>query len=417
MPFVGHVGPMAAIADELVRGGHEAVAYTGKKYRGRFEAVGACWLPWDAPPDFDDSDLAATFPRIGDGKGMRADRANVEDILLGTGAAQAADILAEHAERPFDAMVTDQLAFGGALAGEKTGTPWASVAVTPLGLSSRDTPPPGSPFRPATGPVSRSRDAALRSLVSVAMRWFFLPGVQKMRAAAGLGPTAARGIDGLYSSRLIIAQGVPGLDYPRSDQPAHLHYVGRLALPPPPDQALPDWWPTLAEARTAGRPVVHVTQGTLDLDLDDLVRPSIAALAGGEPLLVCTTGGAPVSVLGRLPGNVLAAPFVPHDLLLPWVDVMITNGGFGGVLTAVQAGVPLIVAGNTLDKPEVARRVAWSGIGLNLRTGRPSPAKVRAAVDTVLAQPAMRERAVELGAAMTTAGGARTAAKLVSGLL
>jgi UDP:flavonoid glycosyltransferase YjiC (YdhE family) len=122
-------------------------------------------------------------------------------------------------------------------------------------------------------------------------------------------------------------------------------------------------------------------------------------------------------VLGRLPGNVLAAPFVPHDLLLPFVDVMITNGGYGGVLAAVHAGVPLIVAGNTLDKPEVARRVAWSGVGLNLRTGRPSPAKLGTAVTKVLGQPALRERAAELGTAMTAAGGAPTVAKLVLELL
>lgn len=53
------------------------------------------------------------------------------------------------------------------------------------------------------------------------------------------------------------------------------------------------------------------------------------------------------------------APFLPHDLLLPFVDVMVTNGGWGGVLGAVQAGVPLVVAGGSLDKPEVAR--GWPG--------------------------------------------------------
>jgi UDP:flavonoid glycosyltransferase YjiC (YdhE family) len=35
-----------------------------------------------------------------------------------------------------------------------------------------------------------------------------------------------------------------------------------------------------------------------------------------------------------------------------------TDGCWGGVLAALGAGVPLVVAGGTLDKPEVARRVA-----------------------------------------------------------
>jgi UDP:flavonoid glycosyltransferase YjiC (YdhE family) len=133
--------------------------------------------------------------------------------------------------------------------------------------------------------------------------------------------------------------------------------------------------------------------------------------------VVCTTGGAPASVLGDLPANARVAPFLPHDKLLPLVDVMVTNGGWGGVLAAVQAGVPLVVAGGSLDKPEVARRVAWSGAGVNLRTGEPSQIKIRDGVRTVLARPEMRERARSLGDALTRAGGVPRAAGLVEELI
>jgi UDP:flavonoid glycosyltransferase YjiC (YdhE family) len=44
----------------------------------------------------------------------------------------------------------------------------------------------------------------------------------------------------------------------------------------------------------------------------------------------------------------------------------------------------LVVAGDSEDKPEVAARVDWSGVGVNLRTGRPSPAMVARAVRRVL---------------------------------
>jgi formate dehydrogenase assembly factor FdhD len=40
--------------------------------------------------------------------------------------------------------------------------------------------------------------------------------------------------------------------------------------------------------------------------------------------------------------------------LLPKVDVMVTNGGYGGVQRAVSTGVPLVVAGSTEDELEVA---------------------------------------------------------------
>ena len=100
---------------------------------------------------------------------------------------------------------------------------------------------------------------------------------------------------------------------------------------------------------------------------------------------MATTGGRDVSELKvALPMNTFVAEYIPHDLLLPKVDVMVTNGGYGAVQRALSMGVPLVVAVNTEDKPEVGARVAWTGAGINLRTGTPTPGAVRAAVREVL---------------------------------
>jgi len=141
--------------------------------------------------------------------------------------------------------------------------------------------------------------------------------------------------------------------------------------------------------------VVHVTQGTLDnADLGRLVLVTTRALARDNVLVVATTGGPDPAPLRRdLPANVRLERFVPHDLLLPHVDVMVTNGGYGGVQQALANGVPLVVAGDSEDKPEVAARVQWSGAGINLHTGRPSPAMVGRAVRRVLARASYRRRA------------------------
>ena len=117
LPFAGHVGVLGPIAAELSGRGHDVVAYTGAKYRDRFLAAGADWLPFTHATDFDDANLADVFPRIGNGKGFRADRANLEDVLFGTAAGQVADLLAAAQRRPFDVLVTDQTAFGAAVAG------------------------------------------------------------------------------------------------------------------------------------------------------------------------------------------------------------------------------------------------------------------------------------------------------------
>jgi UDP:flavonoid glycosyltransferase YjiC (YdhE family) len=46
----------------------------------------------------------------------------------------------------------------------------------------------------------------------------------------------------------------------------------------------------------------------------------------------------------------------------------------------------------------VAARVSWSGVGVNLRTGKPSPAKIARAVRRVLGDPSYRARAQVLSA-------------------
>jgi UDP:flavonoid glycosyltransferase YjiC (YdhE family) len=417
LPFAGHVGPTAAVAAELVRRGHDVTAHTGAKYRARFEKAGARWLPWTAAQDYDDARLADTFPRVGDGKAARSGFFNFTDILLGTAPGQAQDIVAA---APFDAIVADQLAFGGGLAGELLGVPWASVAVIPLTYESRDLPPAGVPVRPRTGRGARIRNALLRPPFRLAVRLGLDPRINRVRQSVGLGPATGSGTDGLYSPHLVLAQGVDGLEYPRSDLPPHVHYVGRLAPPadpPGPPGDRPAWWRDLTTARAEGRPVVHVTQGTLDVDPGDLLRPTLDGLAGSPYLVVCTTGGASAEVLGTVPDNARVAAFLPHDELLPLVDVVVSNGGWGGTLASIAAGVPMVVAGTTLDKPEVARRVAWSGTGIDLRTGTPGPGQVLDAVNRVLGEPKMRERAGELAAALAAAGGAVRAADLVERLI
>src|SRR5690606_5982143 len=124
-----------------------------------------------------------------------------------------------------------------------------------------------------------------------------------------------------------------------------------------------EWWEDVTRATV---PVVHVTQGTANVDPRDLILPAVEALADRDVLVVVGLGHRTPPLPGRLPANVRVAPMVPYPHLLPLTDVMVTNGGFGGVLQALRHGVPLVVAGGDLDKPEIAARIGWHGAGDNL---------------------------------------------------
>jgi MGT family glycosyltransferase len=408
MPFAGHVLPMAAVAAELVARGHEVVAYTGRRYGQRFADVGAAWLPWQHAADFDESDLSATFPQVTDGRGPRAVLGNLEHVFLRTGAGQTRDILGAG---PLDLLVSDHLAIGSALVAERTGTPWASVSLVPLALPSRDLPPFGLGLLPGRGAPGRVRDAALRRISSLVLGRHLDRVARQVRDSLDLPATEVPALEAFYSPNLVLAHGVPELEYRRSDLPPQVHFVGQLA-PPPAGRPLPPWWPELADG---DRPVVHVTQGTYDVEPDDLLVPALTGLAAADVRVAAATGGRELPA-SRVPANAHQAPFLPYDRLLPHTSVMVTNGGWGGVLAALAAGVPLVVAGATLDKPEIARRVAWSGAGIDLRTGRPSPGRVRAAVEEVLADSRFGERARAVGDSVRRHGGVKLAVDLLERL-
>lgn len=408
MPFTGHVTPLAAIATELVARGHDVRVYTGRAFAAPVARAGARLIPWRAAPDFDEHDLAATFPRLRSRRGLRQVLVNIGDLFLATGPGQVADLVAEYAREPWDVLVGEESSIGPALAAERLDIPWITVAILPLSRPSRLGPPSGLGLAPGRSPIGRARDAGLRRLVPALMAPLRAP-LADARRAAGLEPSSARFDTAVFSPTGVLATGVPALDHERDDRPDSLRWVGRLAIPAPATRALPAWWPDLV-----GRRVVYVTQGTQNTDPDMLIRPALEALADHDVIVVVTTGHAGRTRLPfPVPPNARIADLLPPDTLLPLVDVVITNGGWGGVLAALAHGVPLVIGGSDLDKPEVAARVASSGAGVNLRTGRPRARAVRRAYARVAGDPAYRAAARRIGDELERRGGTRAAADLI----
>ena len=130
----------------------------------------------------------------------------------------------------------------------------------------------------------------------------------------------------------------------------------------------------------------------------NLIEPTIYALASeNDILLVVTTKDADTMVAEMvIPEIVRITTFILHQELLKHVDVMVTNGGYGGVLTALSMGVPLIGAGVTEGKALVNARIAWSGVGIDLKTNTPSEEQIRRAVRRVINDGKFEKRAREI---------------------
>lgn len=410
MPFAGHARPIRAVAAELVRRGHDVRVHTGRSSAGSFDDVGARGVPWQVAPDFDERDLAATFPRMRGRKGFRQVLVNLEDLFLGTAPAQCTDLLAEHEREPWALLAGDPMALGTRFAAEHLGCRWATVSPIAVWLPGRGIPPTGLGLQPAVGAVGAVRDAVLGGVSGAGTR-LLTRSYQRVRRAAGLAPDRETFATIWYSPQLVVAAGSAGLDYPRDDLPGHIRFVGDLTDDGrAPDVTPPDWWDDVV---TSSVPVVHVTQGTANVDPRDLVLPAVQALAEEDVLVVVGLGHRTDPLPGPLPANVRVAEMLPYGLLLPRTSVMVTNGGYGAVLQALRHDVPLVVAGGDLDKPEVAARVAWHGAGVDLRTGTPRPDAVAAAYRQVRDDPSYRAAAGRLGAGLRDLGGTRAAADLL----
>jgi UDP:flavonoid glycosyltransferase YjiC (YdhE family) len=400
-PAQGHTAPLLALAGRLIGEGHDVAFFTTEHYRDRVEALGARFVPFAAAYDAHDLMVANPERESSSKRGVRGVKDDLRRIFIGPIPGQYRDLRIILERFPPDCIVVDSMFFGALplALGPRAGRPaLACVGVMPYPSNSADTAPFGVAFQPGTGPLRRLRNATM----NWATEHVVLSDIQRFarrRLAEAGSPAGFPGYFVDLQPRVVDAylqETVEGFEYPRSDLAPTVRFVGPILTPPAQAFEQPSWWSELG----SGRPVVHVTQGTLDnADLGRLLLVTTRALAGGDVLVVATTGGPdPAPLRPRLPANVRLERFVPHDLLLPHVDVMVTNGGYGGVQQALANGVPLVVAGDSEDKPEVAARVQWSGTGVNLHTGRPSPAMVARAVRRVLSHGSYRRRARALQA-------------------
>lgn len=394
-PIHGHAGPIVQVAAHLSRAGDAVTVVTGSRFREKVERAGCRFIPLQGSADYDDRLPDTYLPDRERHQGVRRAQYDIRTIFVETIPDQYRTIRDAMETVGPDALLVDG-AFGGVLpliAQTMRRPPVLALGVTPLTQSSRVLGPHGLSLPPAPGAIGRARYAAMNAL---ARRVIFRPTQRAgIRAFAECGARLDDFVmDASRRFDRFLQTGPASMEYPRPDLAPNTRFVGVLPQAAS-DAALPEWWDEL----DGSLPVVHVTQGTIDNhDFGRLVRPTLDALADRDVTVVVTAGGRPAETVGALPRNARAAAYLSYDALLPRTDVFVTNGGFGGVQAALAAGVPLVVAGDTEDKPEVAARVAWSGAGIDLRTGMPEPSAVRAAVDTVIAEPSYRRNARRIAA-------------------
>jgi len=383
-PIPGELRPLLAIGRALAARGHEITVLTGTALRETVREAGLAFEPLAGAADYDTAQL---------GSGL------IDDDWEHGFARPMPD--EHHAlQRLLDADPDQHLIAHVLFLGAwptRLGAPghrprrWVTVSVAGLAYPSVDTTYLG-PVRVFPGEDQRAANVAANARFMASMRpnEEVLYGLLKELDATAEFPTLVEGAVDLPDAFALLS--VPGFEFHRSDLPANVHFVGAVPVRAAEGDAAarwvpPSWW----EGLDGSRPVVVVTQGTLaNFDLSHLVEPALAGLAELDVTVVVALGRDPSVLAVDVPANAHVEAYVPFSELLPRADVLVTNGGANGIHQALAAGVPVVVAGATEEKPGNAARVAHHRLGLDLRTGRPGPQAVRLAVERVLGDPAIR---------------------------
>jgi MGT family glycosyltransferase len=398
-PAIGHINPMFSIGRMLVEEGHEVVGLSANAMRGYIERAGATFRALPKAADLDFRDVAAVFPELKDiPPGPDMSRFYMTRAFFDPIPAQYEGLKQILAEFPADVILIDNMFYGALpmLLGPRSERPAIAACGTMFLHFARDDGAPNfAGLPPATNAAEAADYCAIFRQHEAAVYGPALDHLNDRLAETGVKPMSMHVLDAnIVLSDAFLQLTTPGFEFPRRNLPASVHFVGSLPIIPS-QASLPPW----AGELDGSRKVVLVTQGTVsNHNFGQLIAPTLAALANEPDLLVVvTTGGRPIdAVPGPIPVNARLASYLPFEWLLPKVDVLVTNGGYGTVNQALSHGVPLVTAGLTEDKADVNARVAWSGVGIDLRTNEPTPSALREAVRSVLDRPDHRVRAARM---------------------
>lgn len=397
-PADGHFNPLTGLAVHLKEAGCDVRWYTSNIYSEKINKLDIPFYPLKKALDVGAThgDIDKIFPERNKIRGQVAKlKYDMINAFILRGPEYYQDIKDIHKEFEFDLMIAD-ITFGGIpFVKERMNIPVIGVDVIPLPETSIDLPPAGLGLTPSYSFFGKIKQDLLRFIANKIL----FAGPSKVMAKTledyGIDSEGANIFDIMIrKSTIVLQSGTPGFEYKRSDMSRHIHFVGPL-LPYSKKQATSTWFdPKLRQFDK----VILVTQGTVEKDCEKIIVPTLEAFKNSDYLVVVTTGGSKTAELRkRFPDhNFIIEDFIPFNDIMPYADVYITNGGYGGVLLSIQNRLPMVVAGIHEGKNEINARIGYFKLGVNLKTEKPLAHQIKKGVDDILNDPEYTENIYRL---------------------
>ncbi|MGC3943068.1 MAG: glycosyltransferase [Chryseolinea sp.] len=397
IPADGHFNPLTGVASYLKEQGHDVRFYTQDYYADKLARMGVKHYPFKHAVQYNQENMDQVFSeRLRYTNQIKRLNFDLEHSFLRRAPEFFADITDINASFPFDVLIADVMFTAIPLVSEILKKPVISIGVMPLTETSKDLGPAGLGMTPSTTKLGRWKQDYFRWLTDNVL---FGKAHKLFREVLGGYGIVVKGntMDYLIrSSTFMLQSGTPGFEYKRSDLGKNIRFIGPLL--PLAKGRLPQ--SELREKSKMYNRTILVTQGTIEKDPEKLIVPVIEAYKGTRTLVIVTTGGSKTRELrDRFPyTNVVIEDYIPFEHVLPYTNVFITNGGYGGVMLGIKHGTPMVVGGVHEGKLEITARVGYFKLGIDLKTETPDSIQVKAAVEMVAKNPTYKLNVMKLAA-------------------
>jgi len=386
----GSVAPFITLARKLVANGHTVRIVSDECNRREALATGGTFSPWKRAPNRPTRDRDDDPVREWEAEGPAAAVKFLGGQVFGPALDHAHDIIDILREHPADLVVANDMVCGAMMGCEAIGQPFVAMSCNPIVFPVIDGMPPLGPgFPPAVTAEDKALHAEVRAgLTAMIDAW--LPDYNAQRAELGL-PALDHLSDQLYAARRVLLATSPAFDFAPETLPDLFTYVG----PQLGDNLWSQPWAS-PFAPDDARPLVLVAFSTTFQDHAGQLQAVIDALAQLDVRAIATLGGGVRAGEVNGAANVHVVDSAPHGELLPLARLVVTHGGHGTVIKAATAGLPQLIIPHGRDQADNGIRIAHRGAGIVLPRGSDSDT-IRAAVETLLADPAYAEAAQALG--------------------
>jgi UDP:flavonoid glycosyltransferase YjiC (YdhE family) len=391
VPADGHFNPMIRLATHLQKAGYDVRWYAATKYEYKLNKLKIPMFRFRRELDVTISDAEKAFPKRAKIKSALGRlRFDLEEFFIKRGPVYFEDIQKIYKTFPFDLFVSDIAFTGSIFVKQILKTPVISIGVLPLIGTSKDLAPSGLGMAPPSGWIDRLHHYILRMAVkNILLR-------RPNRLSHRL--LSEKGIDDqkvflfdliIQKSDYVLQSGAPGFEYKRSDLSNNIKFIGPLVHRDPVKRT--DSW--FDNRLLNYEMIILITQGTIEKDPDKLLIPALEALKDTGFLIVVTTGGSSTEELKSRYNqpNIIVEDYIDFNDVMPYADVYITNGGYGGVMMSIENRLPMVVAGVHEGKNEICTRVGYFKCGIDLKTETPDAKKLRSAVFEVLGNPIYKQ--------------------------